>query len=535
MATPEAFLLLTIPNTTLSAQGTTQSGTLNLECVTVQVPHASNPAARDVYLVLRLGLIETPIDPARVVQRTDGAGWRTYTFSGTESDPTEMVVSVSPPTPSENNNPHFMEDLETFETILAQYADLRGAPDSVNVTNPINTPVGSSDIIGSGFPGAHGDLRGHLVVINQSNGEVVGQFDDSNFKVQEDPRLYQDGHENDAVIIEVPDSRPGEEQDATALQMFIRAVPPDQQDWITKSATVVSHAISTTTNLLLTTITTASNYYISNSASSPHNSKSATASGSSTPAQPPSRALVFLTSERTRKGLAGVHAVSGQAVKVSAKTVSMVDSMIRRAMGGKAKKPRQFIPGKPSSAAPGMLSPTPSIGGKAPQLPPRTPSPSGAKSHLAPPPSYSGMPLPGSFPADKPALPPRRSTSPAPPLPPRTVSGMPENVVVAPQPVRGPLSKKERVLLSADLILSTIDHETRRLLDTSTESIGAVVGHKYGPDAAETSLLMAGTARNIGLVYVDMRGMGRRALLKTAGKQFVKARVSSNKGAEQPQ
>jgi len=40
---------------------------------------------------------------------------------------------------------------------------------------------------------------------------------------------------------------------------------------------------------------------------------------------------------------------------------------------------------------------------------------------------------------------------------------------------------------------------------------------------------MAGSARNVCLVYIDMRGIGRRALLKTAGKEFVKARVSSKK------
>jgi len=49
---------------------------------------------------------------------------------------------------------------------------------------------------------------------------------------------------------------------------------------------------------------------------------------------------------------------------------------------------------------------------------------------------------------------------------------------------------------------------------------------RYGPEAAQSSLLMAGTARNVGLVYIDMSGIGRRALLKRAGKNFVKARVS---------
>lgn len=42
-------------------------------------------------------------------------------------------------------------------------------------------------------------------------------------------------------------------------------------------------------------------------------------------------------------------------------------------------------------------------------------------------------------------------------------------------------------------------------------------------------MLLAGTAWNAGLVYVDMGGMGRRALLRRAGRTFIKARLSSNK------
>lgn len=43
-------------------------------------------------------------------------------------------------------------------------------------------------------------------------------------------------------------------------------------------------------------------------------------------------------------------------------------------------------------------------------------------------------------------------------------------------------------------------------------------------------MLLAGTARNVGLVYVDMTGIGRRALLKLAGVPFVRGRLSNNKG-----
>lgn len=52
---------------------------------------------------------------------------------------------------------------------------------------------------------------------------------------------------------------------------------------------------------------------------------------------------------------------------------------------------------------------------------------------------------------------------------------------------------------------------------------------RYGPDAQHSTHLASHTARNVVLVYVDMRGFARRALLKKAGKEFVKARVGGSK------
>ena len=218
-----------------------------------------------------------------------------------------------------------------------------------------------------------------------------------------------------------------------------------------------------TTTLLVTTVTTASSYYISHSPASPYHSGTP-ASGipsGGTPVPPPlpPRALVFLTSEKTQKGLSTVHAMSGQAVKVSTKTIGLIDSMIRRAMGAKSKRTKYFPQGVPASGPSGKSLAT------GPPLPPRSPSPS-SYSTLVPPPyspygEKSGSLAPGS------AFPPRRSPSPAPPpLPRRSGETQPR------------LTTKDHILISADLILSTIDHSARRMLDTGTEEIGKVVGHK---------------------------------------------------------
>jgi len=228
-----------------------------------------------------------------------------------------------------------------------------------------------------------------------------------------------------------------------------------------------SHAISMTTTLLVTTITTASSYYISHSTPSPHHpgtpasgTSSTSRGGSPVPPPLPPRALVFLTSEKTRKGLSTVHAMSGQAVKVSTKTIGVIDSMIRRAMGAKPKRTKYFPYGVPASGPSGK---SPATG---PPLPPRTPSPAlSSHSTLAPPPYSPKGEKSGSLTPESAFLP-RRSPSPAPPLPPRSRENQPR------------LTTKDHILISADLILSTIDHSTRRMLDTGTEEIGKVVGHK---------------------------------------------------------
>ncbi|KAJ6606271.1 hypothetical protein DFH09DRAFT_1119723 [Mycena vulgaris] len=487
MLDADAFLLLNLSNCSLVAGTTHQSGSLALECVTIQVPGSNEP---HVYLVLRLNETEIPIDPTRVIHtNVSESGARAYTFLASDADPVPLILTVAVP---KVPDAHFLEDVEVFESILAQYADLQDVI-AENIVNPNIHDKADSE-----------DLRGHLVLVNQDNGEVVGEFD-RKFSVQEDPALSTKGHEGDTVIIEINEDT--DHGDANAMEMFVRAIPPEQQDWITKGATIISHAISGSTTLLLTAISAGSSYYTNKSKPSAQPASSSASLGSEAPPLPP-RAVAFLSSARTRKGLAAIHSVSGEAVKVSAKTVELIDGMIKRALGsskGKAKA---------------TLGP-----GSRPLLPPRTPSPSPS---LAPPPPYT------SAPGEKPPLPPRRQPSPtptsAPSLPPRTKSGMPLGLesAVPPEQVTIKLSTTARILLSADLILSTIDTSTRRLLDSGTENLGTVVGHKYGAEAGQSSVMMAGTVRNVALVYIDLHGIGRRALLRRAGKEFVKGRIADN-------
>jgi len=110
--------------------------------------------------------------------------------------------------------------------------------------------------------------------------------------------------------------------------------------------------------------------------------------------------------------------VSGKAVNVSSKTIEVVDGLIKKAVGRKERA-------KPQSPPPGTRG-----------VPPRW---SGEKGSL-PPPSDSGPP----------------------PLPPRPA-----------------LRKRDKVILSADVVLSTIEESIKRIIDTGSDEITRVVAHKY--------------------------------------------------------
>ncbi|KAJ2961018.1 hypothetical protein NUW54_g14408 [Trametes sanguinea] len=81
-----------------------------------------------------------------------------------------------------------------------------------------------------------------------------------------------------------------------AREIFVRAIPPEDQDWITKSATFISQAISSSTSMLLKGLTNATSYYISHSTPSPHASGSQTPKETKDPNAPPPRALLLLSS-----------------------------------------------------------------------------------------------------------------------------------------------------------------------------------------------------------------------------------------------
>ena len=99
----------------------------------------------------------------------------------------------------------------------------------------------------------------------------------------------------------------------------------------------------------------------------------------------------------------------------------------------------------------------------------------------------------------------------------------------------GPLRTRTSVALSAALILASIEASAIRLVEAGGAAVSAAVTHKYGATAGENAALAGRTARNIVLVYVDVRGLGRRVIVKRMAKTWVRGRIADARQQRQQQ
>ncbi|KAI0047050.1 hypothetical protein FA95DRAFT_1559479 [Auriscalpium vulgare] len=471
MSFTEAFILLTIPEASLTTPSSTYTGALALEYVTFSTPSAA-PSSRDVVLVLRIASLEVVLDPARTLTLSVlPSGQHKYVFHSTPQDPAELLLTLPAP------HAGTADDIDLFHSVLAEYGNFRGdfaavETGAADVTIPVEEKAGPED-----------DLRGRFILVDEDNGEVIGALD-NHVRVREDASLNEKGEEKAPVVVELPEGADALD-DLQEVEVLVRTVPKEERDWMMKGAVFVTHVIAGGTTLLTSAMSSASNYYIAHSTPSPHATPSGTlspskdtlsvpgsASGSrsGSPA-PPSRTLLLLQSPTTRKNLTRVHAVSGHAAKLSNKTTAVVEGLIERMVGAESGKGK----GKAGLAQPGSQTDKPPLPSRNVI---RAPSPL--------PPPYSAAA------SEKPPLPPRRS-----PAPSRSTSPLPPHA----------------------------SPSTMRLVDAGGVALGAAVTHKYGAQAGENVGIAAGAARNVTLVYVDMRGLGRRAIVKKVAKGWVKGQA----------
>jgi spartin len=449
MTGAQGFLLLTIDRVNLASTSpnypTIPIGLLSLECVTIPMVENADPNERDVWLVLR-------IDPPEQSAKLSGASLElalpatqhivlnrsinTYTLplTGPGAVYGDATLTVTLPTPS---TPSLKEDYETLEVIFAQYAVLQ------TIAPPSGPPPTSAT--GVAHPGGpDGDLKGRLILVDDENGQVIGELSD-NVQIHEDDAMRSppNGHEKDPVVVELRD-----EKEDGKTGAFVHPITVDESDFVMHTAGLVSKGIVFVTNVLSSGMSSAASYYIAHS-------------------EPTKDPVVF--SDTTRQNFRRVHKISGQAVNVTSKTTGMIHKAVEQLT--------DRVAGRSSSSY------------STPALPPRN------KGSLSP--SGFTSPYPGS--------PSPRSTSPAPP----------------PPPPRKKPALVNRVLASTDLLLTTVEQSAQYLISNGTQNMSRAMEHKYGPDASQAALHMGNMVRNVSMVYIDVRGVGRRALLRKAGKRVV--------------
>lgn len=80
-------------------------------------------------------------------------------------------------------------------------------------------------------------------------------------------------------------------------------------------------------------------------------------------------------------------------------------------------------------------------------------------------------------------------------------------------------------MIAFSTIADGIAYSGKNLLTSSGAAASTVVGHRYGDQAGAIAADLAGGVKNVGLVYIDVAGVSRRAVIKSVAKGMVVGRV----------
>jgi len=80
-------------------------------------------------------------------------------------------------------------------------------------------------------------------------------------------------------------------------------------------------------------------------------------------------------------------------------------------------------------------------------------------------------------------------------------------------------------LMAFNTVVDGMEQAGRTLLTGGASSMSTVVGHRWGAEAGEVAAHIGGGVKNVGLVYIDVTGVSRRAVLKSVAKGMVVGNV----------
>lgn len=572
----EGYLLLTLPDTTVTQSFDGESmvlgkGELQIECVSVPIspeighqtanPFASSPndppSTHDLWLVLRVGDdFEHTLIPGNAIQAVSppgGDGGPRYILREPAVPEAELIVNIEAPKSVTD-----LEDMGTLEALLTQYGVLEGT-----ALNGLSAPVLGAGTAGISFsdekaqppgytekPGAAGssssaapgrtvpplpekaalptsqippespiihgggDLRGHLVLVDETTGAVLGELETS----QHDLEQVMDDHPTRPVLIDF-----GPIAEATRTVKVTRIPAEELDDWILRGADTLSRGILAIGAKGSEVMMTGAREFNKRTVPRP-------------------KPVTF--NETTKSGIRNVHNATSKGAAVTGKTVGMINNAILRIVEGKKKNPQgqAYAAGASGTTTPkrstlgklkdsampavGMLKEKAGYGGSSTAAGAVAP-PGYAQSEkpgLAPPKLPSRPGSPGKVDTQNTAYANEKAgaaAAAAPPLSPGPASGA---TTPLPRKKRGFLN---RSVLAADTVLSSIEAAASELVTTGTVAASSMAAHRYGHDAGQAVAYAGGSVRNAVLVYVDVRGVGRRGVLKATAKGWVKARLRS--------
>ncbi|EON67125.1 hypothetical protein W97_06378 [Coniosporium apollinis CBS 100218] len=80
-------------------------------------------------------------------------------------------------------------------------------------------------------------------------------------------------------------------------------------------------------------------------------------------------------------------------------------------------------------------------------------------------------------------------------------------------------------MIAFSTIMDGVEYSGKNLLKSSGAAASTMVGHKYGAEAGGIAAELAGGVKNVGLVYIDVTGVSRRAVIKSVAKGMVVGKV----------
>lgn len=81
-------------------------------------------------------------------------------------------------------------------------------------------------------------------------------------------------------------------------------------------------------------------------------------------------------------------------------------------------------------------------------------------------------------------------------------------------------------LMAFNTVVDGAEYAGRTLLGSTSSSVSTMVGHRWGDEAGEVAKNVTSGFKNVGLVYIDVTGVSRRAVLKSVAKGMVVGRVA---------